>query len=280
MWGDNEQLVGVISPHAGISYSGNTAAHVYAALHNYLYGAKGSEVTRIFLLGPSHHKGFEGVEMSGAQQYETPFGPLAVSTITVEEVAQALRKANVPVGRMSKVTDEDEHSLEMQLPFVSHILHYPPSGATAAKGRVELVPMLLGYMNRGMEDRIGAVLSAYCGDPCNIFVLSSDFCHWGSRFQYAFHYQKANYPEIAEAIIAMDHEGMDWLEKRDINGWHEYLAKTKNTICGRNPISAGMVALKNRKTVSVRFLHYSQSNRCANLSDSSVSYAGAVITQG
>lgn len=277
-WSDDKTLVGVISPHAGISYSGQTAAHVYMALRNYVYHAKGNRVTRIFLVGPSHHKGFEGVEVSDARQYETPFGSLSVDTSLLSNIYQELSCAGVPVGRMSRSTDEEEHSLEMQLPFISHILHYPPNSSVPAKERVRLVPMLIGWADRDMEERIGAVLSSYCRSPHNIVVLSSDFCHWGSRFQYTFHYKKSDYPAIGDAIIAMDHEGMDWLEKRDVNGWYEYLGKTRNTICGRRPISVGMIALKGAKTASVRFLNYSQSNRCSGFSDSSVSYAGAIIT--
>ncbi|RNF23912.1 protein MEMO1 [Trypanosoma cruzi] len=276
--GGDETLIGIISPHAGISYSGPTAAHVYKVLRNYIYGPKGSNVTHIFLLGPDHHKGFDGVEMSGAQQYETPFGALSIDTSVVSSVFQSLKAAGVQTTRMSQSTDEEEHSIEMQLPFISHILHHPPAGLTGAKNRIQLVPMLVGWTDRETEERIGAVLSSYSQDSHNIFVLSSDFCHWGSRFQYKYHYQKSEYPAIADAIIAMDHEGMEWLEKRDMNGWYEYLNKTHNTICGRRPISIGMEAVKNDISTTVRFLHYSQSNRCASLSDSSVSYASALIT--
>jgi predicted class III extradiol MEMO1 family dioxygenase len=36
------------------------------------------------------------------------------------------------------------------------------------------------------ETRYGALLAPYLSDPCNLFVISSDFCHWGSRFRYTF----------------------------------------------------------------------------------------------
>lgn len=276
----DRNLLGIISPHAGINYSGQTAAYAYTALRNYLYSPNNqNNVTHIFLLGPSHHKGFEGVELSNARQYETPFGALSIDTSLVSKIHQELCCASVPVGYMSRSTDEDEHSIEMQLPFVSHILHYPPQGAEPASERVQLVPILIGWADRAMEDRIGAVLATHLKDPRKVFVLSSDFCHWGSRFQYTFHYKKSQYPAIGDAIIAMDHEGMDLLEKKDMNGWYDYLAKTQNTICGRRPISVGMAALERDKATSVRFLHYSQSNRCSGPSDSCVSYASAVITR-
>lgn len=275
---ESEKMIGVISPHAGISYSGNTASHVYVHLRDYIYGHKGRSITRIFLLGPSHHKGFDGVEVCAAQRYETPFGPLVVNAKVGQEVEKELRAAGVPVGTMHRMTDEDEHSIEMQLPFISHLLHYPPNGYKPAMDRVELVPLLIGGTNRKMENLIGSVLSKYLKDNQNFFVISSDFCHWGARFQYMYHYEKAEYPDIGDAIISMDHEGMRLLEARDMDGWYKYLSTTNNTICGRRPISVLMAALDSKKEAVVRFLHYSQSNRCKNMSDSSVSYAGAIVT--
>ncbi|ORC93092.1 uncharacterized protein TM35_000024180 [Trypanosoma theileri] len=279
-WEGGKRLVGVIAPHAGLMYSGSTAACVYKALRDFVYGPLGGSVTEVLLVGPSHHADFDGVLVSAARAYESPLGPLPVAGETAAAVAAALRAAGVPVDRTDRRTDEAEHSLEMQLPFLAHIAHHPPKGAAPAAERLKLVPLLVGWTDREMEERIGNVLAAYAADPTRIFVLSSDFCHWGSRFQYTYHYQREEHPNIGDAIIAMDHEGMHWLEKRDMNGWYEYLARTHNTICGRRPISVGMAAVKSQPTAAVKFLHYSQSNRCTNMADSSVSYAGAVITQG
>jgi hypothetical protein len=37
------------------------------------------------------------------------------------------------------------------------------------------------------EARYGAILGPYLDDPANLFVISSDFCHWGKRFQFTFY---------------------------------------------------------------------------------------------
>lgn len=37
------------------------------------------------------------------------------------------------------------------------------------------------------EARYGALLAPYLADPANLFIISSDFCHWGSRFSYTFY---------------------------------------------------------------------------------------------
>ncbi|KAG8345998.1 putative Memo like protein [Trypanosoma vivax] len=275
----DERLVGVISPHAGIRYSGGTAGHVFAAVRDYVYGPRGGALTRMFLIGPSHYKSFSGVEVCGAKEYETPFGPLSVSAQVLKQLAEEFRSAGVPVGTMTRATDEEEHSIELQLPFISHILHFPCFGGSPAKDRVQLVPLLIGGTDAAMDKAIGNVLAKYTRDPANLFVISSDFCHWGSRFQYTYHFERSKYPAIGDAIVAMDHAGMQLLEQRNLQAWYKYLEETNNTICGRRPITVAMAALHHHSSAAVRFVHYSQSNRCQSLSDSSVSYAGAIIME-
>jgi hypothetical protein len=45
------------------------------------------------------------------------------------------------------------------------------------------------------EARYGALLSPYLSDPSNLFIISSDFCHWGSRFRYTFTNKEQVRPE-------------------------------------------------------------------------------------
>lgn len=36
------------------------------------------------------------------------------------------------------------------------------------------------------EARYGQLLAPYLSDPSNLFIISSDFCHWGTRFKFTF----------------------------------------------------------------------------------------------
>ena len=71
--------------------------------------------------------------------------------------------------QMSKETDEDEHSLEMHLPYVYKIFEKKP---------IQIVPILVGALNETTERSYGKLLAPYLNDPENLFVVSSDFCHW------------------------------------------------------------------------------------------------------
>ena len=85
---------------------------------------------------------------------------------------------------------------------------------------------------------------------------------------------------------------MSLISKIDPNGFNKYLNETGNTICGRHPIAVCLFMLtaynKNHSdknsngTDSLHklfFTRYEQSSPARSISDSSVSYASAVITR-
>lgn len=72
---------------------------------------------RVFLLGPSHHHYLTGAATTGCTKYRTPLGDLTVDTALVQEIQQKWR-----LETMSKSVDEDEHSLEMHLPYIYKML--------------------------------------------------------------------------------------------------------------------------------------------------------------
>lgn len=73
---------------------------------------------------------------------------------------------------MSVQVDEEEHSIEMHLPYVAKAME-------SKRGRFTIVPVLVGAITHEKEREYGALFSTYLADPENLFVISSDFCHWG-----------------------------------------------------------------------------------------------------
>jgi AmmeMemoRadiSam system protein B len=142
-------------------------------------------------------------------------------------------------------------------------------------------------------------LAKYLDDPSIFFAISSDFCHWGSRFDYT-PYNKELGP-IHKYIEALDFEGIEvkalfglcppyahkflthlptqLIQKQDPAQFHAYLKRTKNTICGRHPIAVLLNAIEAAETAfEVKFTRYAQSEAITRADESSVSYASAVIT--
>ena len=112
-------------------------------------------------------------------------------------------------------------------------------------GRISytVVPILVGSLSKEMEEKYGKLLSKYVEDPDNFFVISSDFCHWGKRFDYT--YYDSNEGPIYKSIEVLDRKGMDTIEKKNPEDFYAYQKKYKNTICGRHPIGAMLQVYKN-----------------------------------
>lgn len=101
------ELVGLIAPHAGYQFSGQTAAYAYQLL-------QGKEYKRAVVLGPSHFQDFGAQAMNRADIFETPLGDVPVDTNIVQALSKQVPLNLVPLDR--------EHSLEVQLPFLQRQL--------------------------------------------------------------------------------------------------------------------------------------------------------------
>lgn len=202
---------------------------------------------------------------------------------------------------MSRDTDENEHSLEMHLPYTYKVLslHFPSPDAFPP-----LIPILVGATTPQAERDYGRILAPYLADPTSIFIISSDFCHWGSRFRYTYYLpssaplpadgyslksgsssrQRApTDPPIYDSIERIDRLAMEAIESGSHFRFVQNLSETGNTVCGRHPIGVLMAAievLREKGDLGAdggrsRFVKYERSSEVTEAGDSSVSYASA-----
>ncbi|KAJ8946452.1 hypothetical protein NQ318_014440 [Aromia moschata] len=252
----------IIAPHAGYQYCGACGGHAYRQISPIV-------VRRIFILGPSHHVRLSGCALSSTQKYKTPLYDLHIDISVNNELEMTGQ-----FEWMDLDTDENEHSIEMHLPYVAKVMEN-------YKDNFTIVPILVGSLTPDKEASYGKILSSYLADPKNLFIISSDFCHWGHRFRYT--YYDRSYDNIFQSIEGLDKVGMNIIEDLNPLEFTNYLKKYGNTICGRHPIGILLHAvqeiLKNDTTqsASLKFLNYAQSSKCRNLNDSSVSYASAAL---
>jgi len=245
----------IIGPHAGYSYSGETAGYAYCAL-------KPKSIKRVFVLGPSHRMYTPKCHVTTASSYKTPLGNV---TIDSKVCAELLESGHFEP--MKRSADEDEHSIEMHVPYIASVM----------RGHsYTLVPIMVGSLDITSEKLYGRLLAKYFDDPENFFVISSDFCHWGRRFSYSWHDDDIG--PIHRSIEWLDREAIRHIEECSSEGFSNYLKKYRNTICGRHPISVLLRMIEGSKSKhKISFTHYAQSDRCISISDSSVSYASAVV---
>jgi AmmeMemoRadiSam system protein B len=101
---------------------------------------------------------------------------------------------------MSANVDEAEHSAEMQLPYLHRLmqLQYPDR---KPKDYPPLIPIMIGSTAPVVEAAFGRLLAPYIADESNVFVISSDFCHWGSRFSHTFYMREAPSPAVSPLAL-------------------------------------------------------------------------------
>lgn len=252
-------------------------------------------VKRIFVLGPSHHVYFKNrAYVSRFDEVETPLGPIPVDSKTAAELVK-----DEAFEYMDPDIDADEHSLEMQFPMLHATLNLRGIDASS----VGIVPIMISHNSSRNDYRLGKILSEYFQDEATVFIISSDFCHWGRRFNFTGYVgEKAEVQEalaedteiesltarsklshhqvpIWESIEILDHYAMAILSQKEPHDkyelWKHYLEVTGNTICGEKAISVILCALSNRDTPApFEWPAYSQSSQVTSVMDSSVSYSG------
>ncbi|KAL2216628.1 MEMO1 family [Thermoascus aurantiacus ATCC 26904] len=182
----------IIAPHAGYAYSGPCAAYAYKALDL-------SKAKRIFLLGPSHHHPLSTLALSQLTSYRTPLSddPLPLDTELIAKLlsTKAVKQngSTISFTTMSRAVDEAEHSLELHLPYIHRLLQLQHPDKPASQ-YPPLVPIMVGSTSASTERAFGSLLAPYLEDPTNAFIISSDFCHWGLRFQYTYYVPQAPTP--------------------------------------------------------------------------------------
>jgi AmmeMemoRadiSam system protein B len=92
---------------------------------------------------------------------------------------------------MTLHTDEDEHSIEMH--YIAKVME---------NHQFSIVPVLVGSLSSEKEAAYGKLFSKYLADSENLFIISSDFCHWGARFSYQY-YDKG-WGDIYQSIQKLD----------------------------------------------------------------------------
>ncbi|ALC98871.1 dioxygenase [Actinomyces sp. oral taxon 414] len=144
----------LIVPHAGYVYSGPTAALAWARA-----GARRGQVRRVVMLGPAHRVGVRALALPGCRAMDTPLGPVEVEVpAQIEELAAAGLVVTRPDVHAA------EHSLEVQLPFLTAVL----PGAS-------VVPLAVGWV---APDRAAEAIRPFLGRPDTLVVVSSDLSHY------------------------------------------------------------------------------------------------------
>jgi len=146
-------LRALIVPHAGYVYSGAVAASAYRML-----APLADTIRRVVLLGPSHRVPLRGLAVPTVQAFETPMGPVALDRAAIEVLVRE------GLARAWDAPHEEEHALEVQLPFLQSVLR-----------DFALVPVTVGA---GDPQAVAGALARVAADPETLVVVSTDLSHF------------------------------------------------------------------------------------------------------
>ena len=155
-----ETIVGAIVPHAGWVFSGDLAGLAFSAI-----GQANEEVDTFILFGAAHRYINSGPAVYDEGCWQTPLGLI--------EIDEALAAEMVGLGaRADKAAHSDEHSIEVQVPFVQYL--FP---------KAKIVPVAVpteGFDWR-FGSRVGQMLAGR-KDSRVVCVASTDLTHYGPRY--------------------------------------------------------------------------------------------------
>ncbi len=224
-----KHIFAIITPHAGYLYSGAIAGNAYATIAKL-------KPKRIFLLGPSHYVGFEGVMLPQYNSFATPCGHMEIDQNVIKEL-----KKN-KLFQISNEIHANEHSLEIQLPFIYKL--FPDA---------KLIPLIVGTIpNEDILSQISLILKKNINES-DLIIISSDFTHYGPRYDYIPFTENIN-----TNLQKLDMKAYDSISKIDAHQFLNFQTTTKDTICGMYPIAILLKLLP--KDAQAHLIKYTTSN--------------------
>jgi AmmeMemoRadiSam system protein B len=237
------EILAIVSPHAGLMFSGPVAAHAYKA------AARG-DYDVVVVVGPSHFEAFEGVALYPEGAFDSPLGPALVDT------AGAAAISRFDVVKCLHAPHRREHSLEMQLPFLRRLMPEVP-----------IVPLLMGFQRRDTIDELARALASAFRDRRALLVASTDLSHYFEAATAA-----SLDGRVQSSIAAFDPEGL--LEIFEQYPEHE---RGRYVACGAGPAIAVLMAARTLGATQARVLKYAHSGEVSGDYGAVVGYLAAAI---
>lgn len=236
------QVIGVIAPHAGYVYSGKVAGHAFAALRS-------TTADLVVVLSPYHNLASQGLLTTSHEAYVTPLGEVLVDSADLAELQQQLAE------KISPITHDREHSLEIELPFLQRALKKP----------FKLLPIMMRAQEPQLARELGHALARVLKAKNALLVASTDLSHFYDQ----------------QTAARLDGEMLRRFEAFDPQGVFEAEHSGAGFACGHAAVAAMLWAARDLGANQVRVLNYATSGDVTGDYSSVVGYgAGVVLKTG
>ncbi len=238
---EHKKLFALMAPHAGYMYSGQCAAYAYKLL-------KGASYDTVIILGPSHYAQLDGASVWSKGFYRTPIDQTPID----EEGVQFLLQSNSGIEDY-KIAHMQEHSLEVQLPFLQYML----------KNKFYLIPLVIGNPTMEYTSKLADALEQLVKNPKKnyLVVCSTDLSHYHSN-------------EVAKR---MDNQIIEAIRRNKIDELVELIDTGKGEACGIGPILTLLFLFKKFNSKFIDILNVTNSGETSGDKSRVVGYMSAAF---
>ncbi len=235
------KVFGLLAPHAGHRYSGITAGYAYRSV-------QGNSYELVIIFSPSHAYFPAELLTSAHRFYATPLGKIPIHQDALALLQQELKKAG---GNIERIEADEEHSIEIQLPFLQRAL----------KDEFSLLPVMMRSQTPLTVDQLAKALLSVIKKYRSLVIASSDLSHF--------------YP--LEMATTLDGEMLKMVEKCSPEGVLAVESNGSGSACGAGPIAVVLQLAREAGATHVKVVHRSTSAEVTGDLSSVVGYGAAVI---
>ncbi len=218
----------LITPHAGLYYSGLCAATTYQTLLK--NNKPNNKIKNVIILAPSHTKSFKGIAIPSFESYQTVLGKIDVAKNKLEKL-----KTNKNFKIIKNVFDK-EHAIEIQLPFLQKTIK-----------NFKFIPLIVGQIDNKDYEQISQTIKNIIDDN-TLIVISTDFIHYGTNYQYTPFKR-----DVLDFIRFVDSAALEAIGKQSFNLFNTVIKNSNATICGKNCIRILLKLLKQTQSGKKHF---------------------------
>ncbi len=237
--GQQQTATAAVLPHAGYVYSGDVAGAVISRIQ---------VPQKVILLGPNHHGRGEQIAVSAVDAWATPLGNVAVATDL-----RAHLLAEIPRLALDDSAHQQEHSLEVLLPFFQHV-----------QPQLEIVAIALKHLDLTQLYDLGTGIARTLNnwnEPV-LLVASSDMNHFLP----------------AAANTRLDDLAIDAMMSCDPQRLYRVVTEQQISMCGVSAVVAVMEAAKAMDAQNCELVRYSHSGEKNGDNSRVVGYAGLLMS--
>ena len=235
-------IVGLVSPHAGYMYSGPVAANGFYRI------ALGGKPDTIIILGPNHRGFGEDISIMAEGKWKTPLGELEIDA----EIAEDILK-NSKTVKNDKKAHQYEHSIEVQLPFIQYIYG----------NNIKFVPICMTRQDINTDIEIAKSICSSVVDKNILIIASSDFTHYEPQ-EYAENVDK----QAINAILEFNPKKL-----------YDIIYRQNLTMCGPGPITVMLIICEILGAKKAELLKYATSGDVSGIFNQVVGYASLVVSK-